>query len=179
MSIRSIEIQYESGPRPLIWALKVEQEYNGYKATTVFGGDVRTVNGKRDKVCPLISVFARIGILVFNVHLSVDVYFQTYSCLYTYWKILLLQFFLEPYEFLTQVEGYYGFTHFQNRYGDFVQALTAVTFHTNLKKVHGPYGGGKEPYFTHFQSSVGKIVGFLGTTGYVVDQLRVFMSHDL
>jgi hypothetical protein len=64
MSIRSIEIQYESGPRPLIWALKVEQEYNGYKATTVFGGDVRAVNGERDKVCPLISVFARIGILI-------------------------------------------------------------------------------------------------------------------
>jgi hypothetical protein len=51
MYIRSIEIQYESGPRPLIWTLKVEQEYNGYKATTVFGGDMRAVNAKREKVC--------------------------------------------------------------------------------------------------------------------------------
>jgi hypothetical protein len=51
MSIRSIEIQYESGPTPLIWTLKVEQEYNGYKDTTVFGGDMRAVNGKREKVC--------------------------------------------------------------------------------------------------------------------------------
>jgi hypothetical protein len=51
MSIRSIEIQYESDPSPLIWTLKVEQEYNGYKATTVFGGDRRAVNGKREKVC--------------------------------------------------------------------------------------------------------------------------------
>jgi hypothetical protein len=34
MSIRSIEIQYESDPTPLIWTRKVEQEY---KATTVFG----------------------------------------------------------------------------------------------------------------------------------------------
>ncbi len=51
MSIRSIEIQYESGPTRLIWTLKVEQEYNGYKATTVFGGDMRAVNGKREKVC--------------------------------------------------------------------------------------------------------------------------------
>ncbi len=48
-------------------------------------------------------------------------------------------------------------------------ALTAITFHTNLKKVHGPYGGGKELNFTHFQSSVGKIVGFFGHTGDIVD----------
>jgi hypothetical protein len=51
MSIRRIEIQYESGPRPLIWALKVEQEYNGYKATSVFGGDMKGENGVRDEVC--------------------------------------------------------------------------------------------------------------------------------
>jgi hypothetical protein len=48
MSIRSIEIQYESDPTPLIWTLKVEQEY---KATTVFGRDMRAVNGKTKKVC--------------------------------------------------------------------------------------------------------------------------------
>jgi hypothetical protein len=52
-------------------------------------------------------------------------------------------------------------------------------FHTSLKKVHGPYGGGKEPNFTHFQSSVGKIAGFVGKTSSVVDSLGVFMSHDL
>jgi hypothetical protein len=51
MSIRSIEIQYERGPTPLIRTLKVEQEYNGYKATTIFGGDMRTVYGGREKVC--------------------------------------------------------------------------------------------------------------------------------
>jgi hypothetical protein len=51
MSIRSIEIQYEGSPTPLIWTLKVEQEYNGYKATTIFGGDMSRVNGKREKVC--------------------------------------------------------------------------------------------------------------------------------
>ncbi len=48
MSIRSIEIQYESDPTPLIWTLKVEHEY---KATTVFGRDMRAVNGKTKKVC--------------------------------------------------------------------------------------------------------------------------------
>jgi len=89
-----------------------------------------------------------------------------------------LQFLLEPYEFLTQVAGYYG-VNYRKVNGDVVQTVSAITFHTNLKKVHGPYGGGKEPNFTHFQSSVGKIVGFLGYTGSVVDQLGVFMSHDL
>jgi hypothetical protein len=64
MSIRSIEIQYESGPTQLIWTLKVEQEYNGYKATTIFGGDMRPVNDREG--VPLFSVFflARIGILI-------------------------------------------------------------------------------------------------------------------
>jgi hypothetical protein len=51
MSIRSIEIQYESGPTPLIWTVKVEQEYNGYNATIEFGEEMRAYNGKREKVC--------------------------------------------------------------------------------------------------------------------------------
>jgi hypothetical protein len=90
----------------------------------------------------------------------------------------VLQFSLEPYEFLTQIEGYYGVTHFTIG-GVQIPALTGITFHTNLQKVFGPYGGGKEPKFTHFQSSVGKIVGFLGYTGQIVNQLGVFMSDDL
>ncbi len=50
MSIRGIEIHYESGPLPLIWTIKVELEYGGYKAPTVFGGHMRAVNGKIEKV---------------------------------------------------------------------------------------------------------------------------------
>jgi hypothetical protein len=90
----------------------------------------------------------------------------------------VLQFSLEAYEFITQIEGYHGITHF-HVVGVAIRALTAITFHTNLNKVHGPYGAEKELNFTHFQSSVGKIVGFLGRTGDIVDQLGVFMSHDL
>ncbi len=54
MSISSIEIQYEcgaSGARPLIWTLKVEQEYNGYKTTTTFGEEKTVDNVNREKVC--------------------------------------------------------------------------------------------------------------------------------
>jgi len=50
MSIRSIEIQYHCGPGP-IWTLKVEQEYNGYKATTTFGEEMTLDNAHREKVC--------------------------------------------------------------------------------------------------------------------------------
>ncbi len=51
MSIRSIEIQYESDRSPVICTLKIEQEYNGYKATTKFGEDMRADYGKKEKVC--------------------------------------------------------------------------------------------------------------------------------
>jgi hypothetical protein len=50
-SIRGIDIHYESGPIPLIWTIKVEQEYSGYKATTTFAEDMRAVNGRREKLC--------------------------------------------------------------------------------------------------------------------------------
>jgi len=134
MPIRCIEIQYESGPTPLIWTLKVEQEYNGYETTTTFGEEMTLANVHRDK------------------------------------------FSLTPHEFLTQIEGYYGVTHFTIG-GVGIPALTGITFRTNLQKVHGPYGGGKAPNFTPFQTSVGKIVGFFGKTGDIVDQLGVFMSR--
>ncbi|CAK9859758.1 unnamed protein product [Sphagnum jensenii] len=133
MFISSIEIQYERDPSPLIWTLKVEQEYNGYKATTTFGEEKTLDNVQREK------------------------------------------FSLKPNEFLTQIEGYYGVTHLPIG-GVGILGLTGITFHTNLQKVYGPYGGGKEQNFTHFQTSVGKIVGFFGKAGQIVDQLGVFMS---
>ncbi|KAH8950291.1 hypothetical protein BDL97_10G077100 [Sphagnum fallax] len=136
MSIRSFKIQHESDPSPLIWTLKVEQEYNGYKATTTFGEE-KTLD---------------------HAHTE--------------------EFSLKPNEFLTQIEGYYGVTHFTIK-GDGIPGLTGITFRTNLQKVYGPYGGGKELNFTHFQTSVGKIVGFFGKAGQIVDQLGVFMSDDL
>ncbi len=87
-----------------------------------------------------------------------------------------MQFSLQPHEFLTQVEGYEGIIHY--RYRERVRGVSAITFHTNLK-TYGPYGGGKEPNFTHFQSSVGRIVGFFGASGLVVDSIGVFVTHDL
>jgi len=90
----------------------------------------------------------------------------------------VLQFSLEPYEFLTQIEGYHGVTHLPIG-GVGIPGLTGITFRTNLQKVYGPYGGGKEPNFIPFQTSVGKIVGFFGKTGQIIDQLGVFISHDL
>jgi hypothetical protein len=91
---------------------------------------------------------------------------------------LFLQFSLQPHEFLTQVEGYEGVINYRYRTHERIRGVSAMTFHTNLK-TYGPYGGGNEPTFTHFQSSVGRIVGFFGSSGLVVDSIGVFVTHDL
>jgi hypothetical protein len=88
-----------------------------------------------------------------------------------------LQFSLKPDEFLTQVEGYEGITHYHEETHKRVRGVSAITFHTNLK-AYGPYGGGKEPNFTHFQSSIGRIVGFYGSCGSIVNSIGVLVSHD-
>ncbi|CAM6040512.1 unnamed protein product [Sphagnum compactum] len=88
------------------------------------------------------------------------------------------KFSLQPHEFLTQVEGYEGLTHYKLENHKRVRGVSGITFHTNLK-AYGPYGGGKEPNFTHFQSSIGRIVGFFGSSGSLVDSIGVFVSHDL
>ncbi len=51
MFIRSFKIQHESDPSPLIWTLKVEQEYNGYKATTTFGEEKTLDHAHTEEVC--------------------------------------------------------------------------------------------------------------------------------
>ncbi len=89
-----------------------------------------------------------------------------------------MQFSLQPHEFLTQVEGYEGIINYRYRTHERIRGLSAITFHTNLK-TYGPYGGGKESTFTYFQSSVGRIVGFFGSSGSVVDSIGVFVTHDL
>ncbi len=92
-------------------------------------------------------------------------------------EILLLQFSFQPHEFLKQVEGYQGITHYELRNHKRVRGVSGITFHTNLK-TYGPYGGGKEPNFTHFESSIGRIVGVFGSSAAIVDSIGVFVSHD-
>ncbi len=89
-----------------------------------------------------------------------------------------MQFSFQPHEFLTQVEGYEGITHYELVNHKRVWGVSGITFHTNLK-AYGPYGGGEEPNFTHFQSSIGRIVGFFGSSASIVDSIGVFVSRDL
>jgi hypothetical protein len=93
-------------------------------------------------------------------------------------EILLLQFSFQPHEFLKQVEGYEGITHYELQNHKQVWGVSGITFHTNLK-TYGPYGGGKEPNFTHFESSIGKIVGFFGSFASIVNSIGVFVRHNL
>jgi hypothetical protein len=81
----------------------------------------------------------------------------------------------ERHEFLTQVEGYHGITKASWMdplfFGPNSYALTSIRFHTNLK-VYGPYGGTKSgKHLVKFKSIVGRILGFVGCCGGVIDKL--------
>jgi hypothetical protein len=59
---------------------------------------------------------------------------------------------------------------------DKVTCVTSITFKTNIK-TYGPYGN-PEPGLggQKFTSSSGKILGFWGGSGQVLDRLAVFIS---
>ncbi len=179
-SMTSIEIHHESGETPLIWSLQIGYEYNGCRATTTHGENIPSPDGtKTEKVClQFHSFLCKNWNLNCKCEFVTSFVFPTCTCLQTYLEILFLQFSLQPHEFLTQVEGYEGITHYHHGTHERVRGVSAITFHTNLK-TYGPYGGGKEPNFAHFQSSVGRIVGFCGSSGSIVDSIGVFVSHDL
>jgi hypothetical protein len=54
-----------------------------------------------------------------------------------------------------------------------VTCVTSITFKTNVKH-YGPYGN-RKPGDQSFTSSSGKILGFWGCSGQVVDRLGVFI----
>lgn len=70
-----------------------------------------------------------------------------------------------PEEFVTKISGYFG------QYGPF-KVLISLTFHTNQRKL-GPCGAEVGP---SFETEVGgKIVGFFGSSGDLVDSIGVYM----
>jgi hypothetical protein len=88
----------------------------------------------------------------------------------------------ERHEFLAQVEGYHGITKVPWMDPLFfcpnIFALTSIRFHTNLK-VYGPYGGTKSgKHLIKFKSSVGRILGFVGCCGGVIDKLGIIIVLD-
>jgi hypothetical protein len=53
-----------------------------------------------------------------------------------------------------------------------VSGLTSLTIRTN-EKTHGPFGGESE---TKFTSDDGRIIGFYGRSGMVLDQIGCFTA---
>lgn len=76
-------------------------------------------------------------------------------------------------EFIIQIEGSYGISEAVTVGGNRVTALKSLTFHTNLKKTYGPYGGEGE---TSFSSDEGRVVGFFGRSSLLLDQIGIFSA---
>ncbi|CAK9230783.1 unnamed protein product [Sphagnum troendelagicum] len=81
-----------------------------------------------------------------------------------------------PKEYLQQIEGVLGKEHGYDSNGYTVTCVTSITFKTNTK-TYGPYGDPEPgPGRKKFTSSRGKILGFWGGSGQVLDRLAVFIS---
>jgi hypothetical protein len=78
-----------------------------------------------------------------------------------------------PDEYLQQIEGFSGIIPGLVVGNNPVTGITSLTFKSNIKS-YGPYGTGGERYF---KSGIGKIVGFWGRSGLVLDQIGVFIAN--
>ncbi len=78
-----------------------------------------------------------------------------------------------PDEYLQQIEGFSGIIPGIVVGNTPVTGISSITFKSNIQS-YGPYGTGGEIYFT---SGIGKIVGFWGRSGMVLDQIGVFIAN--
>ncbi len=78
-----------------------------------------------------------------------------------------------PDEYLQQIEGFFGIIPGVVVGNNPVTGITSLTFKSNIQS-YGPYGTGGEIYF---KSGIGKIVGFWGRSGMVLDQIGVFIAN--
>lgn len=75
-----------------------------------------------------------------------------------------------PEEFITSVQGYYGSVQERGPI-----CIRSLTFHTNTT-TYGPFGIEQGTYFT-FPKVNGKIVGFLGKSGWYLDAIGVYLEY--
>jgi Jacalin-like lectin domain len=80
-----------------------------------------------------------------------------------------LQINLHPNEYLTSVKGYYG---------DYVgfEVVMSLSFETNLQ-TYGPYGREEGVPF-HLPTHGGKIIGFHGRSGQLIDAIGTYVKFD-
>lgn len=77
-----------------------------------------------------------------------------------------------------QIEGRFGITsemvYESNDGTNPITCLKSLTFRTNCE-TYGPYGNSSESD-REFKSDTGRILGFYGKSGLVIDALGVFMA---
>ncbi|KAM6576289.1 hypothetical protein CsatB_028126 [Cannabis sativa] len=76
----------------------------------------------------------------------------------------------EASEFLTSISGTYDIY-----YG--MMVITSLSFITNLKKIHGPFGSETGTTFSHPIQGTGTIVGFHGKSGCFIDSIGIYISN--
>ncbi|KAF4379647.1 hypothetical protein F8388_023664 [Cannabis sativa] len=74
-----------------------------------------------------------------------------------------------PSEFLTSISGTYG-------YYNGMTVILALSFTTNLQKIHGPFGCEFGSTFSHPIQGTGAIVGFHGKSGHFIDSIGIYIS---
>ncbi|XP_072956338.1 protein GOS9-like [Typha angustifolia] len=82
----------------------------------------------------------------------------------------LTEIALQEGEFLTSISGYYG--DLQS-----INVVRSLTFGTNFSSTYGPYGVEEG---THFSVPLeeGKIVGFFGRSGALLDAIGVYLGPN-
>lgn len=83
--------------------------------------------------------------------------------------VATLQINLHPNEYITSVKGHYGYYMVFN-------VVKSLTFVTNLQ-TYGPYGR-EEGIPFHLPAHDGKIIGFHGRSGKLVDAIGTYVKFD-
>lgn len=91
------------------------------------------------------------------------------SCLVINVIVATLQINLHPNEYITSVKGHYGYYNVFN-------VVKSLTFVTNLQ-TYGPYGREEGVPF-HLPAHDGKIIGFHGKSGRLVDAIGTYVKFD-
>ncbi|XP_072956341.1 protein GOS9-like [Typha angustifolia] len=83
---------------------------------------------------------------------------------------VLAEIDLKDGEFLTSISGYYG------SFGNII-VVRSLSFGTNLNSTYGPYGVQQGTPFS-IPLQAGKIVGFFGRSGALVDAIGVYLRAN-
>ncbi|GMN63963.1 hypothetical protein TIFTF001_033022 [Ficus carica] len=87
------------------------------------------------------------------------------------WLINEIQINLDPDEYIVKVSGHIGCSKLAQR----TEVVRSLTFKTSKQKTYGPYGTAEGTPFD-FPIEKGKLVGFKGASGDLLDAIGFYVS---